>query len=1165
MKFMHKCRGSISVFLICILIPMVVFEGLLIDGTKLISAKSAASDAGQMAMNGALADYNAVIKDVYGIFAISETPDELEANMEKYYLETLNVANIDANGQTLEDKLKEAVTFLNLSGNVTSAKGVEGSTLDNTEVLKSQMLYYAKYRGIVSLSMGLLQKFTAFSSLDKQQKAVEGKLNYDKELADVQECLQEAYDNINKYLNSPVAVSTVKAAKQKADENYDNVCLCLAYYAVLESVGFKTIYDESDSGIPDISTTTVSASGMTEEEQMAFVDAVLDDYTANGDSSYDSWKEQMDGYIQGLGQEPTDLEALQDRCKLLLEMHNKGWQGKDLDPAGKLTNAQYIVKALNCLEKLASTLDDENEKETRKSLYKEIYDDIADYNMITYLGKCEGWLESRINSDAKEVYDALSGASDSLDSASDMLQDAYDALDDAKEKAQNLENLKDTWSDSVEKLPDGETKTSMATEVATRTEELDVEKLEALQAIISDMKTKCDSAKEAIEGITFDSHKLYKTSGDNYFDKYKDVIDDIAASKDTSKITEWKNQLKNLHYVTQEITLEDSDLSSTRITLNEFYMYLSGICTKSEVEDSTEKKDAKDQKKQIMDSTTMEEPDDMPEGTYAEIGDNMESADGDVSTSGKDSKVSDSAVEKSGNVAGLFSGLTDILVNARNDIILEEYATEMFSCYTTGKDDKGTLSLSGNDFKSGTIPSVNYRSEVEYILYGQTSAKSNINMARGSIFGVRFVLNLIYAFTGDAEIKAETLQLATAIAGWTGFGVPIVQNVLTIGLALAESVLDTTNLMAGKEVVIYKTKTTWTFKMSNITKELVQNLATAAADKALDQLNEWIENAATNINSGIDGLSANVQNLIDEKVDELTSTAVTTVFTPIQNMCLSVVPDIGLTDANIDSYVEQVFDNMATAIGVDGDIESYAANDIEKYAAKICLQEFEKYKESLKQALKKDRDDTKIGTLDHKSIIDWFDNTRDSVSSSIIAKIKDSEYMNAFKEQMNTYGEQLQGVVNDSADKLSGAAEESVESIKSKMSDTISNWSTGKGCNSNVSLDTKKSTTSTGTGLTMSYKEYLKLFVLLGLINNESGMIQRMGLLMEMNAQASSNAEAQSFTLAGSYTMVEMTADVSVSTSFLRNVPNYFDGVDVPDALDDEGKYTFTYKSVLGY
>lgn len=68
----------------------------------------------------------------------------------------------------------------------------------------------------------------------------------------------------------------------------------------------------------------------------------------------------------------------------------------------------------------------------------------------------------------------------------------------------------------------------------------------------------------------------------------------------------------------------------------------------------------------------------------------------------------------------------------------------------------------------------------EYILLGRPKLKNNVEGVKTRIFGVKVLLNAIYAYTSDSELKTEALTMAMTIAGATGFLVPIVQNILLL-------------------------------------------------------------------------------------------------------------------------------------------------------------------------------------------------------------------------------------------------------------------------------------------------------------------------------------------------------------------------------------------------
>ena len=73
-----KRKGAITIFLTIILIPTMLFSAVLIDGTRVQSAKAMTQEATDLAAISALADYDQELKDEFGMFAIKD-PENLEA------------------------------------------------------------------------------------------------------------------------------------------------------------------------------------------------------------------------------------------------------------------------------------------------------------------------------------------------------------------------------------------------------------------------------------------------------------------------------------------------------------------------------------------------------------------------------------------------------------------------------------------------------------------------------------------------------------------------------------------------------------------------------------------------------------------------------------------------------------------------------------------------------------------------------------------------------------------------------------------------------------------------------------------------------------------------------------------------------------------------------
>ena len=88
----------------------------------------------------------------------------------------------------------------------------------------------------------------------------------------------------------------------------------------------------------------------------------------------------------------------------------------------------------------------------------------------------------------------------------------------------------------------------------------------------------------------------------------------------------------------------------------------------------------------------------------------------------------------------------------------------------------------------------------------------------------------------------------------------------------------------------------------------------------------------------------------------------------------------------------------------------------------------------------------------------------------------------------------------------------------------------------------------------MTYKEYMKLFVLIALIdgNSEERLLARTGDCIQLNTKSK---------LKDKYTMLQIQAEVKVSTTFLPKVPDFLGRKEG----SSDGKKVIRYKSVMAY
>lgn len=204
---MYKNKGAISIFLLIVLVPMIILSSLFVDMSRMTLAKSVMESAGALTLNTALTGYDAVLKDMYGLFATSQTTDELFENLEDYYrqcIESAGVAESDADDYVamIMDFLKsETGTDDLLNMNLTSFEVTkpENGNLANPAVLKSQIVEFMKYRAPINLGTGIFDALSSFKNMKKQSKLVDNKNKFYSEHSAMLELLESIWNDLEDY------------------------------------------------------------------------------------------------------------------------------------------------------------------------------------------------------------------------------------------------------------------------------------------------------------------------------------------------------------------------------------------------------------------------------------------------------------------------------------------------------------------------------------------------------------------------------------------------------------------------------------------------------------------------------------------------------------------------------------------------------------------------------------------------------------------------------------------------------------------------------------------------------------------------------------------------------------------------------------------------------
>lgn len=224
----RKVKGAISIFLVIITIPTMLFAAVLIDGSRMASARAMTQEATDLAAASALASYNQELKDTYGLFAINDN-SQVEAIYKQSLANTLMAYGFTDNGDYTDriwEILKSQVgrgnpykgqSFLNLYDfSVEDCKVTPMYSLANWQVLENQMVEYSKFRGLYVMAdrFGIISTLEqAKEQAEKNKEAAEAmseKMDVDEKNMALDQALQKLRDAVRALNTSNSAVKNQK-------------------------------------------------------------------------------------------------------------------------------------------------------------------------------------------------------------------------------------------------------------------------------------------------------------------------------------------------------------------------------------------------------------------------------------------------------------------------------------------------------------------------------------------------------------------------------------------------------------------------------------------------------------------------------------------------------------------------------------------------------------------------------------------------------------------------------------------------------------------------------------------------------------------------------------------------------------------------------------------
>ncbi len=552
------------------------------------------------------------------------------------------------------------------------------------------------------------------------------------------------------------------------------------------------------------------------------------------------------------------------------------------------------------------------------------------------------------------------------------------------------------------------------------------------------------------------------------------------------------------------------------------------------------------------------------------------------------------------NATNILSQIATVCDHLKDDVYMEEYFTEMFTCLTDKKLDEGKLQMlngyTNNPTEEKFLNPKNawYGSEIEYILWGSNDLEKNLNTTAASIFLIRFVINAIYAFTAP-DIQEMASSVAGLLVGWTVVLVPVVQVCITLGVALAESALDVQMLKDGKDVVLLKDDSTFICSpkgLANNAAEMVDKAVNKVTDYVGDKVDDCIDNA---INTGkekikdcVDDIANAAKEYTNQQQKNITSKIKSQITTPIINTITPAISKLNKANDNAKNLVEPAIAEAFSTIksNIDSMEDSLVKEFSERAYKKILPNENIEENKTFKDLVKIITDEIKEETISIEEISTAIDKKISGLLGDKDENNPESEYTGLFGDLKNKIDEEAETVKNDIIDKhgkeaaknLKGYFHEGMDSLSQKFSQKASEGISDTVSQLSETNSLKKKSTTTSGKLTMNYKEYCKIFVFIGLLTdeNEARMLQRAAVLMQLNVNYAvkggseiKSAGTKDFKMNNAYTLFYVKANVKMGTLFPWAVDFEENGTNSETKLDFTNLGTstvnLTYSGIAGY
>lgn len=426
MKFFRKSRqGSITVLVVLILVPTIFFNGFLVDLARIKLYGNQALMAADNYGETALSYYDNVLKELYGLFAVTQDETALAAleQLDAYVKSSFDPESGKIGWEYFKDfqdgsyngfmPYKSADIQL-------SYTPIEGANLGNEDVLATQIGDFMKFRIVQSVmddgtAETILEAVDTVKNIKDTADVIDKKNDLDKTAGELMQLAQEYYEQLKEFSIYPDYLDSVQGAYDRASENFGKIA---------DSDAYKHYYDYNHN-LEEIKNALKAENALKEGEELS---------------------EEDKKYIKMYNDYQNDANAREDKLRKRFRdeetEYKKSWDSKPIDfdnytdKSDKLTaKAQKIANKIQTLktqqEKLQETLDKGNISQSVKDgmtreleMFDKLFKDGSGYSAAAYINL------AKAISDRKEINEKLKTRAQKMDDYLGELRNAWIEMKD---------------------------------------------------------------------------------------------------------------------------------------------------------------------------------------------------------------------------------------------------------------------------------------------------------------------------------------------------------------------------------------------------------------------------------------------------------------------------------------------------------------------------------------------------------------------------------------------------------------------------------------------------------------------------------------------------------------------------------------------------------------